>query len=470
MDVLPFDRAVLARLPLAEAVLLGLRQATLPEHCQELFDRLKGRCYQRLLTFDTFVAVVRDALLRFRGSGRQACAAAQRQGTLPTSHQAFYEKLAHLPLSLSEAFLAENSARLAPLFPAELPSPVPASLAGFAVQVVDGKVVKRLAKRLKALRGVGGGVLGGKGLVSLDGHTGLVTGLAAAADGLTNDCALVPRLVAQVRPLVAGTILWLADCQFCDLNQAEAFTAGGHHFLVRYHPRTHFCPDPARPAQEGRDGHGRRFVQEWGWLGREGNVRRRYARRVTLERPGEKAIVVVSDLLDETAYPAADLLALYLQRWGVERVFQKVTEVFSLARVISTSPRGTVFQLGFCLLLYNLIQLVRGYVAAGQGLAVEAVSTEMVFEDVRAELTALAQVVEPAVVPRLVPAGRSAAQVRARLAELLAGLWKPIWRKATNKKRRAHQPKNKARGHASAQRVLANARHQKTPELVANTP
>src|ERR1700683_4953112 len=452
MEALPFDREVLARLPLAEAVLVALRHSTLPEHCHDLFARLKGRCYEHFLSFGTLVDITRDALLRFRGSGRKACAAAKDEGTLPTSHQAFYEKLAHLPLPLSEAFLAENSSRLAPLFPTDLPSPVPASLAGFQVQVLDGKVVKRLAKRLKVFRGKGGGLLGGKGLVSVNGHTGLVTAMASTTDGLVNDCALVPALVAQVRSLVDGIILWLGDCQFCDLNQTEAFTAGDHHFLVRYHPRTHFCPDPTRPAQEGRDERGRRFVQQWGWLGCASNARRREVRQVTLYRPGEKAVVVVTDLLDEVAYPAEDLLELYLQRWGIEKVFQKITEVFSLERVISTSPEGTVFQLGFCLLLYNLIQLVRGYVAAGQGLAAEAVSMEMVLDDVRQELTALHKVVDEQVVPQLVPAGQSAAQVRARLAVLLRGLWRPIWLKTTNKKRRAHQPKSKARGHVSVQR------------------
>ena len=38
----------------------------------------------------------------------------------------------------------------------------------------------------------------------------------------------------------------LGDRQFCDLNQTEAFTQDGDHFLVRYHPKTHFCADPSR--------------------------------------------------------------------------------------------------------------------------------------------------------------------------------------------------------------------------------
>lgn len=465
-----FDQQVLARLPLAEAVLLALRHATLPEHCQELFDRLHGPCYTHLLTFDTFVHLVEAALLRYRGSGRQACAQAKEQDLLPTSHQAFYGKLSRLPLPVSEAFLADSTARLACLLPPSRSVSVPDSLRSLRIQVLDGKVLKRVAKRLKVLRKLPGGALGGKGLVCWDLHNGLVSALASTADGHTNDCALVPALLAQVRPKLDGCVLWLADCQFCDLNQLEQFAQDDHHFLVRYHPKTQFCPDPSRPAQQGTDRRGRHFRQEWGWLGRPANPRRRYVRRLSLERPGEKAVVLVSDLLDETLYPADDLLELYLMRWGIEGIFQKITEVFSLSRLISSSPQGTVFQLAFCLLLYNLIQLVRGYIAAGQQLAVDEVSTEMLFEDVREELTALHKVVGAQAIPALLPEQASSTQVRARLEQLLSNCWRPIWRKTTNKKRRAHQPKGRARGHVSVQRVLEKSRHEKKPELVGDRP
>jgi hypothetical protein len=48
---------------------------------------------------------------------------------------------------------------------------------------------------------------------------------------------------------------------------------------------------------------------------------------VTLRRDGEEDVILVTGLLDAAAYPAEDLLALYLARWGIERVFQQITEV-----------------------------------------------------------------------------------------------------------------------------------------------
>ena len=83
-------------------------------------------------------------------------------------------------------------------------------------------------------------------------------------------------------------------------------------------------------------------------------------RRVTLHRGEGEDIILIADLLDADRYPAEDLLALYLARWGIERVFQQITEVFHLNRLIATTPQGTLFQLAFCLLVYDLIQVARG--------------------------------------------------------------------------------------------------------------
>src|SRR5438132_2887955 len=124
-------------------------------------------------------------------------------------------------------------------------------------------------------------------------RSGLVLAMAANPDGEANDCRLVPDLLAEVRPLLPGPRLAVADRQFCDLIQMERFAADNDHFAVRYCKKVHFHPDPERPAQTGCDAHGRTVIQEWGWLGAATEKRRRYVRRVTLLRPGEEDVGVV---------------------------------------------------------------------------------------------------------------------------------------------------------------------------------
>jgi hypothetical protein len=234
--------------------------------------------------------------------------------------------------------------------------------------------------------------------------------------------------------------------------------------LIRYHPKVHFHPDPHRSPQCSVDTQGRPVSEEWGWLGAEDNPRRRYVRRVMLTRLGEEAVVLVTDLLDVARYPAADLLTVYLARWGIERVFQQITEVFVLQRLIGSTPQATVFQAAFCLVLYNMVQVVRGYIAAArpEPCLTELLSAEQIFYDVQRELTAVSVLLPLAMVAAGYAEDLSVGQLRQRLHCLLASVWTPRWRKASNTKPRPKVPKAKQSGaHTSMYRLLVAARQQR---------
>ena len=452
----PFARDALARLPLAEAVLSLWSYVLQPDFLDDLFERHRGRSYTDTLTFSTFVELLGDALVRHRGSGRASFRRAGEQGALPTTPEAVYGKLRRAPLGLSLGFLEDVTARLAPLLPAGARAqPLPASLDGLTVVIADGKALKRVARRLLPARGAAGKVYGGKLLVAYLPATGLVTALAADRDGEANEARLVPALLPRAQARIPGPRLWVLDRQFCDPVQAERLAGAGDHFVIRYHRKVHFVADPERPARTHTDAAGREVVEAWGWLGAASNRRRRYVRRLTVRRAGQEAVAVVTDLLDGAAYPALDLLALYRGRWGIEQVFQQVTEVFELRHLIGSTPEATVFQASFCLVLYNLIQVVRAYVAQARAepLPVAAVSAEELFRDVQEELTALHRVVPAAEVAASIPAAWPPGRLPGRLRQLLGGVWTERWRKAVNRRPRPHKPKPKGGNHTSVHRL-----------------
>jgi len=222
-----FDREVLSRLPLAEAVLSLWQFVCDDEHLDVLYNRHRSGTYEKKITFPLMVQLVRDALLEPEGSGHQSFRHARQDGILTAALSSTYDKLGHLPAAVSEAFLAEGADRLRQVFPdtRALPDPLPASVRNFEVLVLDGKVVKRVPRRLKPARQRKGGLLGGKGLAALHLRSGLAVALATDPDGEANDARLVPAVLPQVRARVKGPRLWLADRQFCDLTQTEAFTA-----------------------------------------------------------------------------------------------------------------------------------------------------------------------------------------------------------------------------------------------------
>jgi Transposase DDE domain len=457
-----FAREILSRLPLAEAVLSLWRWVADPLFLLSVFARHRGQGYEKEVSFGVLVQLIADALLEHRGSGKKSFERGREQGLLTASVQAVYQKLGRLPLGLSEAWLAESTARLRPVYPEAARLALAPALARLEVLIVDGKAIKRVAKRLKPLRGRKGGVLGGKALVALELRSGVVVAMATHADGETNDAKLVPALLPQVREHVRGKRLWVADRQFCDLTQPAAFAQAGDHCLVRYHPKTPFYAEAAHPVQRGQDAQGRVWEQAWGWLGSEQAKHRRFVRRLTLYRPGEETIILLTDLLDASLFPATDLLDLYLARWSIERVFQQITEVFHLQTLIGTTPQGTVFQFAFCVLLYNMVQVVRAYVATAQARPVPTISTELLFDDVHRQLVALTELVPAERIELVCPVLPTEEALRVQLTRLLATIWTNRWLKQPTKKRPAPAPRASMRGnHTSVFRLVVTYNKQR---------
>lgn len=456
-----FERAALDRLPLAEAVLHLWGHVTEPGRLRAIFDAHRGPSYQKELSFETIVRLIADALLEHRGSGHKAMQHAAEGAALNVSIRAAYGKLGRTPISLSNGFLLEGTRALGGVLP-PVRTPAPESLRGFVRLAVDGKKIKHVLKRPKVARGVKGAVLGGKTAVALDLGTGLAVAMNADPDGEVSDAPLMPELLRQVRATVPGTRLFVLDRQFCDLVQPEQLTAEGDHFLIRYNAKVGFHPDAGAPPRSGLDERGRGFAEEWGWLGAATQKRRRYVRRITLSRPGEEDVILITDLLDADTYPAVDLLATYLARWGIESVFQKITEVFHLRRLISSSPEGTIFQCAFCLLLYNMIEVLRGHVSEAASVPVGEVSMENLFDDVHRQMVAWTELIGPEKTAERFEAAPSPERVRRRLAELLAGQWKPRWKKAPAKK--VQPPPDRVEspgGHTSVHRLRTQAKQEK---------
>lgn len=461
-----FFRETLRRLPLADAVFHLLGYALNNDFLSACYEKHRGHCYEDTLSFPRLVEILTDALLVHHGSARQALLEAEKKDTLPTCKEAFYGKLRRLPLALSVAFLTGASQRLNDLLPVQ-DNPLPLSLQAYRVRIIDGKKTKRIAKKLKLTRAQAGQLFGAKLLAAYDPVTRLIHNLAAHADGEKNDAPLVPDLLASLRSQRTGKpLIIVADAQFCDLVQITQYAHAGDHFVLRYHPKLHFHADPARPPCEFRDAKGRPLIEEYGWLGSPTDKRRRFVRRVTWKRTDHKDLSIVTDLTDQKpgqavdtpeTIPAADLIDLYLIRWQIETVFQDVTVVFGLRKLIGSTPEATAFQAAFCMVVYNAIMVVKSYLAAVQPkpMPVNDVSNTMLFISIRKELTAIAVLVPAAALADLVVPPKTALEARAYLQERLTGLWEKGWKKARNKNPRRYTEKKKGSGaHTSVFRVL----------------
>ena len=189
------------------------------------------------------------------------------------------------------------------------------------------------------------------------------------------------------------------------------------------------------PRREFTDAKGRHLIEEYGWLGSPTDKRRRFVRRVTWKRTDHKDLSVVTDLTNrqpgqDAAAPesilAADLIDLYLIRWQIETVFQDVTVVFGLRKLIGSTPEATAFQAAFCMVVYNAIMVVKSYLAAVQPkpMSVDDVSNTMLFTSIRKELTTIAVLVPAASLAELVvppKTAKAARNVSARTLDRFVG-------------------------------------------------
>ena len=452
-----FEMELLRRSPLAACVLEISDYLFEPQMLDWIWERYRGRCYEGVLGFEQFLQLTRDALVRHGGSAHQLFLDLERDDEHPVDESNFYRKLSNMPVELSRGLLRQSTARLRGLLPPDADAcQLPRCFDGFELIAGDGKKIKRAAKRLKPTRGYSGKLIGAKALVGLDLRSGMAVAMSDSLDGMTNDVPLVPALMEQLRQVIAGPMVSVWDRQFDDARTlGHLCFRPGDAYLVRMNPKYAF---ELESVVETRDAQGRLIRDEIGTLVKgktkgKACVRIR-VRRVTLFRPGEgDDVILLTNLLDRDAFPAADLLALYRHRWGIEVVFQQVTETFALQHLIGSSPRAVLFQFAYCLLLYNLVQLVKLYVADDGGVLAAAVSTFYLFNDIRRELEAWAYHGGPWTRRGC----RDAGQMRTRLGELLKGSWNPIaYTKASDKKPRPKPPPPRRLhgGYSSVQRCL----------------
>jgi len=424
----------MARLPLAEAVLTLCRWVADPSYLKQLFEQYRGKSYEEILSFSLMAHLISDDFLEDYDRDLQNLEEADDGEDIENSSSAAYGKMGRLPIPVSNAFLAGCTARLCEVYPQDEMAQVaiPQSLAAYRPIVLEGKFLKNIAKRHKPLPGVSGGLLGGRVLVEMEVRTGLALALHADPDEDANETPLVGN----------GPRLWMVNSQVRDLTQTARFSADpADEFLVPAHAKVRFDSDLERSIREEGDRQNRVYHEEWGWLESPTNEQRRYVRRIRLHGPGEKDVDLLTSLCDGEAFPAEDLVDLFLKRGGIERVFQHVTKVLDLSEVIGTKPQAAILQFALSLLLYNMLQVICGVIAASAEQPREEISSEILFSDVQRALIAWRVMIDGEATLRHFEGEWTAPRVKARLSELLGGLWHEYWRKSTSTKTKPPRPR-----------------------------
>src|SRR5260370_36494064 len=112
MDDIAFSTEALARLPLADAVWRLLHFTMADDWLDDVWERERGRCYEKILDFPSLAHLVVDALLEHDGSGCQGFERGREDGMMAVSNGWTFDNLGNLPLPLCEALVVVGNRRL----------------------------------------------------------------------------------------------------------------------------------------------------------------------------------------------------------------------------------------------------------------------------------------------------------------------------------------------------------------------
>jgi len=355
----PLFERFAAGTPLSVMTRALLENALQPDALDDLFKRLAVKQYTRELLFSTVVQTMALVACRIYKSPRAVYT--EHPDWFPVCLKCVYEKLQGVELPVMRAMVKDNARRCAAIV-FELGGQVPALLPGYRVKVLDGNALAGTDHRLGVLRQTTAAALPGKSLVVLDPALGLAIDVIPCEDGHAQERSLF----AEVLPTVEPKDLWIEDRNFCTVGFLLGVAQRGGFVLVREHKG---LPWQAKSALRymGRTDTGRVYEQEVAITdeaGRTLKLRRIVIRLDEPTRDGETEVALLSNV---RGVRTRKLARLYLERWGIEGLFNVLTTTLKCEQKGLGYPRAALF--GFCVTLvaYNVLASVKAALRSVHG-------------------------------------------------------------------------------------------------------
>ena len=353
-----------------------LENALRPEPLDELFERLAVKQYTKELLFSTVVQTMALVACRLYKSPRAVYT--QNPDWFPVTLKCLYEKLKGVELPVMREMVRDNARRCGAVVEA-LAGRVPDLLPGYRVKVLDGNALAGTHHRLKELRQTTAAALPGKSLVVLDPALGLAIDVIPCEDGHAQERSLFADVLGTVEP---GD-LWIEDRNFCTLGFIFGVAQRRGFVLVREHKNL-----PWRATSElryaGRTDTGRVYEQEVQITTEEGQTLKLRRVVIRLDEPTRDGETEVALLSNVRGVRALKLARLYLERWGIEGLFNLLTTTLKCEQKGLGYPRAAL--LGFCVTLvaYNALATVKAALRGvhGSTKVEEEVSLPLVAEHV----------------------------------------------------------------------------------------
>ncbi len=333
-----------------------------PGWIDDLFERTAEFQYTRKLPFSTIAEVMGEVV--FNISPSVGASLQEREGTLPVSRTAFYQKLNGVEVGISAALVRDTAAKLAPVI-VRLGATLPSLLPGYRVRMLDGNHFSATERRLKELRSETAAPLPGQALVVFDPELKLAVDVFPCEDGHAQERSLFN----DVLPTVQGRDLWVADRNFCTLGFLFGIHGRGGKFVIRQHGNLPYRTIGKRRSR-GITTTGKVFEEKIEITnpdtGKTLRLRRISVKLNEPTRDGDWEIHVLTDLPVKDA-SAVSVVTIYQKRWTIETMFQELTEHLTCEIKTLAYPKAAVFAFCLALAAYNALSTILAALRSVQG-------------------------------------------------------------------------------------------------------
>jgi hypothetical protein len=348
--------------------------------CRAAFQRVRRTERQRAWTLYALARFWIAVVLHAPRALSQALAEARDEAdsVYPAIHatpEAFFQRCRSLRPAFFAAVFRDFTQRLLtavpPRYTGEL-TPVRERFA--ALVLIDGSRLSAIARRLKLLWNERAVILPGCLLAVYDLGHGLCRVLTFDPDAAASELS---RAIAMVAELVPETLV-LGDRLYC---AGPFFTA-----LQR-----HQCWGVIR-RKRGWTLHKQRRLSKrvrWGGCLEDWEVRAGVGaaaltlRYIRWRGPGVR-YELLTNALDAHRLSAADAIALYPYRWGIERMFFDLKEVLNLNCLYAANPNAVAMQVYAAAIVYNGMRVAQSEAAAQIHVSPEEISPAKFFPKVAA--------------------------------------------------------------------------------------
>lgn len=344
-----------------------------------LRDRYRGMGYrERILSLPVMVGILLSLVWRQIASVSELQRVLAREPLLwvePTeiSQQALSARLDALPAELFALLWGEvlpglqqragqrptaHAALLAELTPAYE-----------RVWVLDSSRLEAVFKKSGALRGVSSTVLGGTLTTVLDLASHLPVHLWLDASPKTNDRAILDT----VTPLVPERTILLLDRGFSRFSFFDTLSESGSVLVSQW--GAHWVFDAVQTLSTTTTTSDQ-IVQ----LGKYRSSRcRSPVRRIGRKDATGRWQYWITTELDPARLSAAQVMALYAQRWRIEEAFLQCKRLLQLSYLWGSSANAIALQVWTTVLLYGVLVDLCGEAAMAMGVPPERISLEMLY-------------------------------------------------------------------------------------------